>query len=271
MNKALHLIKFLTVLILITPLSAYAKNNIQEDLVIVGSGSGSATLISVGRAFMQKYPHIRVSVPKSIGSGGGVYKVGNDENKIGRIARKLAKDEAYLGLVQVDYAKVPIAFFVNNSVKITNITHSQINDIYAGSIRRWEQLNGGEGKIRVIRREEGDSSLRVLLETVPGFNKITFTERAKTTFSDPSTIVEGGQQQNSIAYGTYANIKKNPLVKVLAINNIHPTDNNYPYTGTLSLIFKEKNNKGAINKFLKFLSSEAAKEAIINASGMPVN
>lgn len=85
MDKILHLVKFLVVLILITSLPTYADDNIKEDLVIVGSGSGSSVLKSIGEAFMKKHPNIKVSVPKSIGSGGGIYRVGNDENNKGAI------------------------------------------------------------------------------------------------------------------------------------------------------------------------------------------
>lgn len=112
--------------------------NASETLVIVGTGSG-------------------ISILKSIGSGGGIRAVGNDEYTLGRTARNIDERETSYGLKELPFAKMPIAFFVNNGVSLDNISPETAGKIYAGTIRKWENIGGGTGTIRVIRREAGDS------------------------------------------------------------------------------------------------------------------
>ena len=240
-----------------------------EELVIVGTGSGSSILKAIGKAFAKQNPEITITVPKSIGSGGGIKAVGNDEYILGRVARDIVGNEKKYGLKQVPFAKMPIAFFVNTSVPISDITPEQACRIYDGTTRKWEEISKGKGKIRVIRREDGDSSLLVLLRALPGFKDITLTRRSKTTFSDPSTVAACAKQKNAIAFGTWPNVKGEPGVHELKLDGVHPAEQKYPYTGTLSLIYKGKNYNGNLKKFVEFISSTAAKKAIIDAGGLP--
>ena len=63
----------------------------------------------------------------------------------------------------------------------------QILDIYSGKITNWKEVGGDDARLRVVTREEGDSSRGILVEFFPGFKDITVTSKAKTTFSDPET------------------------------------------------------------------------------------
>lgn len=252
-------------------LVAFSAQNVMaaEEIVIVGTGSGSSILKAIGDEFSKIHPEITITIPKSIGSGGGIKAVGNDENIVGRVARGIEEHEKSYELTAIPFAKMPIVFLVNNSVALTDITTVQACKIFDGTTREWKEIKGGTGKIRVIRREDGDSSLLVLLETLLGFKDITLTPRSKTTFSDPETIAMAGKVENSIAFGTWPNVKSAKGVHALSLNGVKPTNAKYPCVGTLSLVFKEKNNNGNLKLFLDFLSSKAAKTAIINAGGLP--
>ena len=196
--------------------------------------------------------------------------VGDDEFIVGRIARDISKREESFELTSLPFARMPIVFFVNSSVPLEGITSGQVCGIYEGTIRRWEELNGGQGKIRIIRREDGDSSLAILLKTVPGFAEIAFTKRARTTFSDPLTVAETAGQANAIAYGTWPNVRTEKKIRVLKLDGLHPDSSDYPYVGQLSLIYKERNLDGLLEDFVEFLSSPMAHEAILAAGALPV-
>nr|WP_320014100.1 substrate-binding domain-containing protein [uncultured Desulfobacter sp.] len=246
----------------------FSGHVLAEEISIVGTGSGSAVLKSVGSAFSQRNPGISISVPKSIGSGGGIKAVGKDENVIGRVAREIKDKEKPFGLTYLPYAKNPIVFFVNKSVGITDLTTQQVCDIYSGKIVNWKDVGGKDSKIRVIRREDGDSSIGVLLKVFPGFADITLTSKSKTTFSDPKTCELTQAKADTIAFGTYANAR-NYNVDILSINGTSATSADYAYVGTLALIFKEKNKTGNIAKFLDFATSDAAHAAIKEAGAIP--
>jgi len=165
----------------------YSLGASSEELTIVGTGSGTAILNAVGEAFHRQYPNIRVNIPKSIGSGGAIKAVGRDEYFLGRVAKPIKEKEQPYGLTYVLYAKLPIVFYVNNSVTVTNLSTQQILDIYSGSITNWEDVGGRNAKIRVVMREETDSSLAVLLELFSGFKDMTVTSKSKTMFNDQET------------------------------------------------------------------------------------
>ena len=246
----------------------FSGQGMTEEITIVGTGSGSSVLKAVGKAFSQNNPGVTVGVPKSIGSGGGIKAVGSDQNVIGRVARGIKDKEKPYGLTYVPYAKNPIVFFVNKNVGITQLTNKQVCGIYSGKITNWKEVGGKDARIKVIRREDGDSSLSVLLKTFPGFADITLTPKSKTTLSDPATCELAEGKAGTIAFGTYANAR-NYNVDILTIEGKAATSGDYPYSGVLALIFKEKNKTGNLKKFVAFATSGAAHEAIKGAGATP--
>jgi len=246
----------------------FASPASSEEIAIVGTGSGVVILKAIGEAFSQQHPEITISVPPSIGSGGGVKAVGRDENLIGRVAREIKEKEKPYGLTYVPYAKIPIVFFVNKSVTAKNLSTQQILDIYSGKITNWKEAGGNDAKMRVVTREEGDSSLGVLITSFPGFKDIAITSKAKVAFSDPEAEAVVLKTANVIAYGPYPNAKAID-VYVLKIERKSATDSDYPYVGTLGFVYKEENYTGNIKKFVEFATSEAAHEAIKEAGGIP--
>ena len=239
-----------------------------EEITIVGTGSGISILKNVGSAFTQKNTDIVIDVPKSIGSGNGIKAVGRDEYVIGRVARQIKPGEMNYGLSYIPFAKMPIVFFINKSVGIKNLSTQQVCDIYSRKVNNWESVGGKNAKIKVVRREDGDSSLSILLEMFPGFKDITITSRSKIMFNDQETLDLVQKKADTIAFGTYGNAR-NYQVDILDINEKNPEDKGYAYFGTLALIFKEKNWKGGIRKFVEFVTSEASHDAIRNAGGIP--
>ena len=239
-----------------------------EEITIVGTGSGMSLLQAVGEAFSRANPGVKVVVPESIGSSGGIKSVGADKYKIGRVAREIKDTEKHYELTYLPFAKMPIVFFVNKSLGIKNLTPQQICDIYSGKIGNWKDVGGKDAPIRVIRREDGDSSLEVLLASFQGFSNITLTSRSKTTFTDQETLEITEKTEGTIAWGDYINTR-NSAVDILTINGKSPTDADYPYTGTLALIFKEKNRTGDIAKFVEFAVSPATHDVIKGAGGLP--
>lgn len=239
-----------------------------EEITIVGTGSGMPLLSSMGAAFTRLHPDVTVGVPESIGSGGGIKAVGADKNLIGRVARPLKDTEAHFGLTYLPFAKLPIVFFVHKSAGLTNATPKQLCDIYSGTITNWKDVGGADDPIRIVRREEGDSSLEVLTETFPGFKDITITPKSKTTFSDQETIEFVTGKNGTIAFGTYADAR-NADVIILTIDGKKAATPEYAYNGILALIFKEKNRVGGIEQFVGFVTSPEAREVILQAGGIP--
>ena len=258
----------LIVALVLTFVLVFSSSVMAEEITIVGTGDGVAILKAIGEAFTQKNSGVTIIVPKSIGSGGGIKSVGKDLYKIGRVARGIKDKEKHFGLKYVPYAKVPTVFFVNKSVGVKNLSTKQVCDIYSGKITNWKDVGGKEARIRVVRREDGDSSLKVLTKSFPGFKDITITSKSKTAFKTPDMISTIVDKKDTIGFGPN-DVAKKANVDVLTIDGKKPTEAGYPSAGTLGLIFKEKNHIGNIKKFVEFATSTAAHDAITGAGGMP--
>jgi len=250
-------------------LVAFAPAAESEDITIVGTGDGVKVLKSIGDAFILQNPDVEVHVPKSIGSGGGIKAVGNDKYVIGRIARNIKDKEKHFGLSYVPYAKIPVSIVVNKSVNIDGLTSRQVLDIFSGKITNWSEVGGKDARIRVIRREDGDSSLNVLKKTFPGFKDITITERAKTADSTPENFTVIQKKDDTIGFGPH-DVAMISNVKCLKIDGKGPMDKGYPSIGTMGLIFKDANRRGYIDGFIDFATSASAHNAIRSAGGIPV-
>lgn len=239
------------------------------ELVIVGTGSGVAILKAISEAFMKANPDITVTIPESIGTGGGIKAVGRDEFQLGRVARELQEKEKPYGLTYVAYAKEMVVFATHKSVPIKNLTVQQILDIYSGKITNWKAVGGPDANIRVLRRQEGDAAQDVFRSLMPGFKELVITDKAKTAFSDPEADQTLAATTNLIAFGSYSNFKVVDA-NVLTIDGKGPTDADYPYAVTLGLVYKAANYTGDLKKFVEFATSSAATEAIKAAAGVPL-
>jgi phosphate transport system substrate-binding protein len=238
-----------------------------EEITIVGTGAGAEVIENLGKAFAKTSPGVTVAVPKSIGSGGGIKEVGTDKAPMGRVGRGIQDNEKSYGLTYLPVAKLPIVIMTHKGVGVKNLTPQQVCDIFSGKITNWKEVGGKEGNIRVVRREDGDSSLAVLQTSLPGFKAIQITSRSKTTLTDPETIELVAKTAGVISWGTYANTKVADVTTV-TIGGKSPASADYPYIGDLALVFKEKNKTGTIAKFLEFVKSSAAHDAIKGAGGL---
>ncbi len=255
-------------LVLLLPLIASGANAAPSEITIVGTGDGMSILKNIGAAFSQENPDVTVSVPASIGSGGGIKAVGADKFAVGRVAREIKDKEKHLGLTYLPVARIPVVFFVHKSAGVDNLTARQIDDIYSGKITNWKDVGGRDGKIRVVRRGDGDSSLKVLRSSFPGFRDVVITARAKETLTTQENIETVASKAGAIGFGPYADAL-GANVQILTVGGVSATDADYPSTGVLALIFKDQSKKGDIASFLEFASSAAAHDAIKSANGLP--
>jgi len=239
-----------------------------EKIDIVGTGDGMNVLRSLGTAFSETDPAVSISVPESIGSGGGIKAVGKDKFKLGRVARPIKDKEKHYGLEYKPFAKVPVAFYVNQSVSVKDLSAEQVVGIFSGEITNWKQVGGKDAPIRVVRREDGDSSLGVLTKTFPGFENLVMTTHAKTAVSTQESFESVEGKAGTIGFGPYSEaIAAN--VKILSIDGVAPTDPAYPSATTLALIYKPDVNTGDVAKFLSFTQSAAGRTIIERANAVP--
>src|SRR3954463_14293387 len=129
------------------------------ELPVVGTGDGIEILRALGNAFNRTEAAVEITVPPSIGSGGGIAAVGAGSAILGRVARNLTDAEVSRGLVYTPFARLPSAFFVHPGTRVSNLSTRELAALYAGKISNWKEVGGADLRVRVVRREEADSTL----------------------------------------------------------------------------------------------------------------
>jgi phosphate transport system substrate-binding protein len=226
----------------------------------------------LAEAFNRINPEIKVTVPPSTGSGGGISVVLSGEASLARVARPLKPQEQEQGLAPLLFARDVVAFVVGRQVKVTNLTAAQLAAVFSGRIDNWKALGGQEGKIRVVTREPGDSSLTVIREQLKEFKNIAFSPEAKVILYDRMAVETIGKYKNAMGFVTTSSAKwSREGIRPISLAGVAPTRENvlagkYPLCEDFSLVYR-KELKPASRKFVDFVFSPEGRK-VIEASGL---
>lgn len=248
------------------PLPAAAQS---ATLEIVGTGDGLEMLRALARDYMKSHEGTKVDVPPSIGSGGGIAAVGAGKAVLGRVARVLSDSEREAGIAYVPIAKLPSSFFANPDAKVKSITAAQLTGVYAGKITNWKDVGGADLRIRVVRREDIDSTLVILRASMPGWKDLRITDRSKMATSTQEAIESVRTVSGAIGFAPYSKQLEDGL-SVLKIDGLHPVDEGYPSNNVLALIYLEKSVPPHAMAFVKYSKSPQARKIISDFGGVPV-
>jgi phosphate transport system substrate-binding protein len=239
------------------------------ELPVVGTGDGIEVLRVLGAAYTADHPQTVVRVPPSIHSSGGVAAVGSNKEVLGRIARPLTESEKAAGLVAVPVFRLPAAIYVHPTAGVTNLTAKQLTDVYSGAVTNWRDVGGGDLRIKVVRREDVDSTLNVLRSTMPGWNNIVITEKSKTATTTQDGVDTVKAVEGAIGFGPYTRELEDNLV-VLRIDGRYPTDRDYPSAVTLSIIYKDSTLTPEARQFVEFFRTGKARTLLANMGSVPI-
>ena len=244
------------------------KVEAETGLNVVGTGDGLEMLREIGEGFSSQHPDIELSIPPSIGSGGGIAAVSSGAERLGRVARPLKESEVEFGLVYLPIAKIPSAIFVHPSTGIKSVSSEDLVRLYSGEIKNWSELGGEDLRVKLVRREDADSTLQVLRASMPGWQELKFSPRSKTAVTTQDAINTARDVKGAIAFGPYSAPLEEGL-SVLTIDGHHPTDQNYPSAVTLALIYKDGTMDADMQAFIDYSHSDKARELIENFGGVP--
>lgn len=240
-----------------------------EPLNVPGTGDGIEMLRGLAAIFTSENPDIIVNVPPSIGSGGAIAGVGSGKEIIGRVARPLTGAELDQGLVYTPIARIPSVFVTHPGVGISNLTTKQLAGIYSGEVTNWNEVGGPDMRIKVVRREDKDSTLLVLRETMPGWKELALTPRSKTAVTTQDALDSVRDVEGAIGFGPYST-QMRAVMTVLSIDGRFPTDKGYPSAVELALIHKTGTVTPTAQKFIAFTRTEKAHQLIRNMGGVVV-
>ena len=241
----------------------------QAELKVVGTGDGLDMLRAIAVHYASENPGHQISVPPSIGSGGGILAVGSDKERIGRVARPLKQSEGRLGLEYLPIARIPSAIIAHKSVGVDSLSPDQIVALFAGKVRNWSELGGNDLRVKVVRREEDDSTLAVLRATMPGWADLVFTEKSKTALTTQDAIASVTNVVGAVGFGPYSRALEQQVV-VLRVDDLLPVDDAYPSAVELALIFKKTRVDTEMKAFIDYSRSVSAASVITTYGGVPI-
>ena len=239
------------------------------ELPVVGTGDGIELLRALGAAYTADYPQTSIVVPPSIGSGGGVAAVGSEKDVLARVARPLSDSERALGLTATPVFRLPSAFFVHVSAGISGLSTRQLADVYAGKITNWREVGGADLRVKVVRREEIDSTLQVLRQTMPGWKDLVITEKSKTAVTTQDCINTVKQVEGAIGFGPFTKGLEMEL-SIVRVDGHYPTDPGYPSAVTVSFVHKDTTVTPEAKAFISYTKTARAKSLLTSMGGVPV-
>lgn len=145
--------------------------------------------------------------------------------------KQLSKDKG-IELEIVPIAKDALVFFVNKNNPVENLTLNQIQNIYSGKTKKWNDVGGNDSKISAFQKPASSTSQVGMLELVMKGIKMAqpITETIPQNTADIIAVIadyDNGQSSIGYSYKYYANtMYTNAQMKLLSVNGIEPTYEN---------------------------------------------
>lgn len=243
----------------------------QERLIVAGTGDSQALLRNLAGSFEKLHPGLKIEVPDSVGSGGGIKAVRRGDADLGRTARPLKESERP-GLTEIRIGKSPVVFATHPSLKrLTDLSSEQILAIYAGKISNWKGVRGPDAKIYPICREEGDSSLEAIVKKMPLFKDMYSV--CKEIFTTWETAAAIRDHQNTIGYLPLSMALEYGLHPLIIDGQIpdheHVDKDAYPYVTSFYLV-KNDNPSPLALQFIDYVLSPEAGAQMLEQGVVPV-
>lgn len=272
----------LSVLILIvgcTPENGDAE--LQDELKIGGSTTVSSAAVPASEAFMELYPNINVTV-RPVGSGAGVEGAGTGAFHIGMASRTIKDSEleTWPTLQATLVGRDAVAIVVNRALfdaGITQLSVSDIRDIYLGEITNWQDLGGPDQEIRAFDKELEFGTREIFGNFFLGDEEAPAPGSAGNLGTRDSVINTVAQFENAISYGSITWQTEDVINIAIILEDgsvVEPTLENvisgaYPVVRDLNLITDGDPTGNAIT-FIDFMLSPEGQAFIIEAGYVPI-
>jgi len=192
--------------------------------------SGSTSVYPLAQAlregFRRKNPGVNVSLVNITGSGSGIADAIKGTVDFGMSSRSLTASEKS-SLNEAIIALDGVAIVVNKGNAITNITNSQLFDIYTGKIQNWNKVTKGSdlGEIATVNRESGSGTRSCFEDVFKNDYKTALTsgyDRHDTNCSIQNTTgtvkTTVSSTKGAIGYMSLGDVDSS--VKVLTFNGV---------------------------------------------------
>ena len=269
--------RLVQIIVTLLGLAASVMPAAAAELVIPGSGDCEFILNRLAAEFEKAHPGRRVQVPPSTGSTGGVKAVLQNDAVLARVARPLKPEESQAGLKHVVFARDAVVFAVGEKVTVKSLTAVQLADLFGGRVTNWREVGGEPGPVRLVVREEGETSIVQLRARLEPFRTLKMGENAKMVSKTGEMIELLTRYKTSIGWATNsAVLAAGQGARALAIDGTNATaaevaSGKYPVATEYALVFREERLTADARDFLAFVRAGAAQELMRKLGVNPAN
>ncbi len=242
-----------------------------DTVRISGTGGAIESIRLLGISFMKSNPSVKIAIPPSMGSSGGIKAVLAGKLDASVSARPLAKEERAGGAREIPYARTPFVFAVNGRTARTGVTREDVLAIYEGRKTAW----GDGSRIRPVLRPRRDSDADALLAMWPEMRQALDTAYRRDGMVTAMTDQDAADALEKIpgAFGSTTLslvTTERRSIRVLALDGVDPSlerlaDGTYPHAKTFYLVTGVKPSP-ALCAFIAFIRSPAG-ASILKTSG----
>ncbi|MGE7980742.1 PstS family phosphate ABC transporter substrate-binding protein [Psychrobacillus sp. NPDC093200] len=171
-------------------------------------------------------------------------------------------------------------FFVHQKNEVDGLSIKQIQDIYSGSIKNWQNVGGSDDSIRAFQRPEGSGS-QTALQNLMGETPLMEAPTEDIVNAMDGIIEEVAQYKNyknaiGYTFRYYSNeMVKNDQIKLLNINGIAPTkenirNNQYPIASEYYVITTNTKNP-YVDELIEWILSPQGQELVEKTGYVPIH
>jgi phosphate transport system substrate-binding protein len=245
---------------------------------------GSDTMVILAQrwaeAYMKKNGGKKVQVTGG-GSGTGIAALINGTTDIADASRgmkdaeKAKVRERYNVLpTEIPVAKDGVAFYVNESNPVQQLSVEQLKKIYTGEIENWKEVGGKDAPIVIYSRENSSGTYVFVKEVVLGNED--YAARAQTLPGTAAVVNAVAKEPNGIGYGgaAYAKGVKEVRVAKGSGEGFLPSKENvqsgkYPLARNL-FMYTRSSPSGDVKDFIDFCLSPEGQEIVTRVGYFPI-
>lgn len=222
-------------------------------LDIAGGTAHIPVMKEAAQKIMTFNPKVKITIAAG-GTGVGVQKVGEGMVGIGNTGRALSQAEIEkFGLKSFPFAIDGVAVAVNPENPVSELTSSQVQDIFSGKIKNWKEVNGKDAAVNLYTRDEASGTREVFWDIL--LKKGQVDQSANVVASNGAMKLAIAKDSNGIGYVGIGHVDK--TVKGIKLDGKIPSQENAAdgsYKVTRKLYMNTKGEpQGLIKAFIEYV------------------
>lgn len=267
--------KLLSLALIISGIAVFSGFMASEKITV----KGSDTMVILSQRWAEKYMNKNNGVSIQVtggGSGTGINALINGTTDICNASRPMKSSEIQklkerfsTSGIEIKCAKDGLTVYTNEENPVSNLTMSQLKEIYTGKITNWKQLGGKDAKIILYSRENNSGTYVYFKDNV--LKGADYAPSAQNLPGTAAVVNAVAKDKNGIGYGGAAYGKG---IKHISINGIAPTKENigngtYPISRYLYMYLRNKPT-GEMKKFIDWILGSEGQALVSEIGYFPI-